>query len=33
MTYSLEIGKKLKKRFEKIKRKDPLQADILKRNS
>ena len=31
MTYNLEIRKKLKKRFEKIKRKDSLQADILKR--
>ncbi len=31
MTYELEISEKLQKEFEKIKRKDPLQADILKR--
>ncbi|MFH1248564.1 MAG: type II toxin-antitoxin system mRNA interferase toxin, RelE/StbE family [archaeon] len=31
MRYSLEIGEHLKKVFEKIKKKDVLQAEIIKR--
>jgi addiction module RelE/StbE family toxin len=31
MTYQLEVSAQLKRIFEKIKRKDPVQADILKR--
>jgi len=31
MTYSLEVGEKLAKKFEKLRKKDRLQAEILKR--
>lgn len=31
MTYWLEVSTQLKRIFEKIKKKDPVQADILKR--
>ncbi len=31
MTYELETSKQLLKKFDKIKKKDPVQANILKR--
>lgn len=31
MTYKIEIHEKLKKNFAKIKKKDPIQAEIIKR--